>query len=115
MPDTAFAVPPASHPRLAEPFACDPDTGAAVKLINARAVTVYLWHYPLITVAVLALTPLAITYGSPGYYVLLLAVELVLVAISVAAFGWVEDVAARRRPSLWPLSKPKPKVLEPVG
>jgi peptidoglycan/LPS O-acetylase OafA/YrhL len=87
----------------------------AVKLINARAVTVYLWHYPLIAVAVLLLTPLALTFGSPGYDVLLIAVELVLVALAVAAFGWVEDLAARKKPALWPLRKPKPAAREPVA
>jgi peptidoglycan/LPS O-acetylase OafA/YrhL len=86
---------------------------AAVRLINARAVTVYLWHYPLITVAVFLLTPLSLAYGTPGYVVLLIALELVLVSLAVAALGWVEDLAARRRPSIWPLSKPRPAP-EPV-
>jgi peptidoglycan/LPS O-acetylase OafA/YrhL len=86
----------------------------AVRLINARAVTVYLWHYPLISVAVLALTPLALTYGTPGYFALLLVVELILVSAAVAAFGWVEDLAAHRKPSWWPLRRPKERVLEPV-
>jgi CubicO group peptidase (beta-lactamase class C family) len=36
MVDTGFFAPEASHDRLAEPFETDPDTGAAVKLINAR-------------------------------------------------------------------------------
>jgi peptidoglycan/LPS O-acetylase OafA/YrhL len=88
---------------------------AAVRLINARAVTVYLWHYPLISVALLLLTPLALTYGTPAYFAVLLLLELVLVSAAVAAFGWVEDLAARRRPALWPLRKPKERVLEPVN
>jgi CubicO group peptidase (beta-lactamase class C family) len=36
MVDTAFHVPPAKHARLAEAFAKDPETGAAVQLIEVR-------------------------------------------------------------------------------
>ena len=37
MPDTGFTVAPVEHARIAEPFACDPDSGAALKLFDARA------------------------------------------------------------------------------
>lgn len=36
MPDTGFWVPPAQQSRIAEPFAADPDTGAAVSLKEIR-------------------------------------------------------------------------------
>ncbi|MBV9112048.1 MAG: beta-lactamase family protein [Hyphomicrobiales bacterium] len=36
MHDTGFFAPPEKHDRLAEPFATDPDTGAAVTLIETR-------------------------------------------------------------------------------
>ena len=36
MVDTGFAVPPAHHARIAEPFAVDPDSGAPIKLFDAR-------------------------------------------------------------------------------
>jgi len=36
MTDTAFYVPEDKHDRIAEPFAHDPDTGAAVQLLDAR-------------------------------------------------------------------------------
>ncbi len=36
MKDTAFAVMPAQHQRIAEPFAIDPDSGTAVHLINVK-------------------------------------------------------------------------------
>jgi peptidoglycan/LPS O-acetylase OafA/YrhL len=78
---------------------------AAVRLINARAVTIYLWHFPLISVAVLLLAPLGLTYGSPGFLAVLLLAVLLLVAVAVAALGWVEDIAARRPPALWPLGQ----------
>jgi peptidoglycan/LPS O-acetylase OafA/YrhL len=78
---------------------------AAVQLINARAVTIYLWHYPLISVAVLLLAPLPLVYGTPGFFAALLTTVLLLVAVVVAVLGWVEDVAARRPPALWPLGR----------
>ncbi len=36
MVDTGFHVPTVSHPRLAEPFAKDPDTGADVQVLDVR-------------------------------------------------------------------------------
>jgi CubicO group peptidase (beta-lactamase class C family) len=36
MSDTGFHAPPRKHDRLAEPFDIDPDTGAAIKLIETR-------------------------------------------------------------------------------
>ena len=36
MVDTAFAVPPAEHHRIAEPFANDPDGGVAMRLMDIR-------------------------------------------------------------------------------
>ncbi len=36
MVDTAFHVPPRNHPRLAEAFASDPDSGAPVQLLEVR-------------------------------------------------------------------------------
>ena len=36
MTDTAFHVPPHHHSRLAEPFATDPESGAAVRLLEVR-------------------------------------------------------------------------------
>ncbi|GAC1509514.1 MAG: serine hydrolase domain-containing protein [Steroidobacteraceae bacterium] len=37
MVDTAFHVPPRNHPRLAEAFASDPDSGAPVHLLEVRS------------------------------------------------------------------------------
>jgi peptidoglycan/LPS O-acetylase OafA/YrhL len=79
-----------------------PAVSAAVDLINARAVTIYLWHYPLITVAVFVMVHLGLVWGTPAYIVVILVIEVALILVSVAALGWVEDVAAQRRPVLWP-------------
>lgn len=79
----------------------------AVTLINARAVTVYLWHniaiaavWPVLTV--LALDDLGDRLGPAAD--LLAALALTLLAVLV--FGWAEDLAARRRPRIWPPAAP---------
>ena len=82
---------------------------AAVRVINARAVTIYLWHYPLITLAVMVMTFLAVPWDSPEYLALMLLVEVAFVVVAVMAFGWVEDIAGKRRPALWPsANRPRP-------
>ncbi|GID32356.1 acyltransferase family protein [Paractinoplanes brasiliensis] len=75
----------------------------AVTLINGRAVTIYLWHniaiaavWPLL--AVLALDDLDDRLGA----VVALVLTLALTSVAVPAFGWAEDLAARRPPRLWP-------------
>ncbi|MGC4750319.1 acyltransferase family protein [Micromonospora sp. DT201] len=74
----------------------------AVTVVNRRALTIYLWHMPF----VVALTPLVGVVGwSPRQPVgLAIRVLLVfaLVGLVTLAVGWVEDVAARRRPELIP-------------
>ncbi|MER7883434.1 acyltransferase [Streptomyces fimicarius] len=82
-----------------------------VTLANNRAVTIYLWHNLLI----LATVPLIdllwkIPYvdahlGSTveaGYTLLMTLLIWPLLALVIVAVGWVEDVAAQRRPRLWP-------------
>lgn len=76
--------------------------GRIVTMVNSRALTVYLWHMPI----VVGLTALAIRVGwdlSTGTGIgLHLAVVALVVTAAVALLGWVEDVAARRRPVLLP-------------
>jgi hypothetical protein len=69
-----------------------------VTVINARAVTIYVWHDAAI--AVLALS-VATTRVHLSHLAELPAV-LALTGCAVLAFGWVEDLAARRRPRLLP-------------
>jgi len=77
----------------------------AIRLINARAVTIYLWHNPLISLAGLLLTAAALDDTGPFNRPVLLTAVLLLTAVAVAAFGWVEDLAAHRAPGLWPLPR----------
>jgi peptidoglycan/LPS O-acetylase OafA/YrhL len=75
---------------------------ATVTLLNNRAVTVYLWHNIAIAALWPALTVVALDdLGAPEAPVAL-AGTLVLVAGAIVAFGWAEDLAAGRRPALWP-------------
>ncbi|MEU1366883.1 hypothetical protein ABZ454_12185 [Streptomyces sp. NPDC005803] len=84
-----------------------PVAARVVKVLSARAVTVYLWH----EVALMASVPLIDLMGdvpAPERHLpldspwLQFAVVRVLVAGAVVLVGWVEDVAARRRPRLVP-------------
>lgn len=84
-----------------------PFLGRFVALVNARAVTIYLWHnvlidlsYPIedkLAAAVPALS--GVVYNSIWNF----GVIWVLIAGAVLVFGWVEDVAARRSPRLFPV------------
>ncbi|MGW5214564.1 acyltransferase family protein [Streptomyces sp. NPDC004051] len=83
-----------------------------VTLSNNRAVTIYLWHNLLI----LATVPLVdLLYRVPflqsergveaigsTYTLWMFALVWPLIGLAVLAVGWVEDLAAKRRPRLWP-------------
>lgn len=95
----------------------------AIRLINARAVTIYLWHYPMITAAGILLAAVTLDDTGPWTNPLMLTTVLLLTTVAIAALGWVEDLAAHRRPALWPLShrarpapvKPTPETDTPVA
>ncbi|MDX3348921.1 acyltransferase family protein [Streptomyces anthocyanicus] len=78
-----------------------------VTVFNARAVTVYLWHELALVLAVPLIDRLWDVPAFEAYLPLesqwfLLGVGWVLIAVFVLLFGWVEDVAARKRPRLLP-------------
>jgi peptidoglycan/LPS O-acetylase OafA/YrhL len=82
---------------------------SAVAVLNARAVTVYLWHNVMIAAAwpllgLVALGDLGVLDGP-----VTLAAVLLLTAGATAMVGWVEDLAARRRPRLWPGPSTRPR------
>ncbi|MGW4301936.1 acyltransferase family protein [Streptomyces sp. NPDC004646] len=90
-------------PRLLRPF------DRLITLLNSRAVTIYLWHNICILIASTLWDQLWRFETLELHFTWLLesswpelAVTWVLVALCVLAFGWVEDLAARRRPRLWP-------------
>jgi hypothetical protein len=88
-----------------------------VTLSNNRAVTIYLWHNLLIafTFPILdkayelpfmqsegAVSMLDSTYD---YWPFVLVWPML--AVAIVAFGWMEDLAAKRRPRLWPNGRKK--------
>jgi peptidoglycan/LPS O-acetylase OafA/YrhL len=85
-------------------------------VLNARALTIYLWHVPV----VVAVTQFGERNGLPivgwvGISWRVVAVS-VLLGLLIAAFGWIEDVAAARRPVLVPGRRiPVPVSPAPTG
>ncbi|WP_345339821.1 glycosyltransferase, partial [Actinomycetospora succinea] len=88
-----------------------PLLGRLVTVVNARAITIYLWH----NVAIAFAPSIGDMFGwdSEGQH-FLIAVWLIIVA--VLAFGWVEDLAAGRSLSLLPdgrgKARPAKRVVE---
>ena len=80
----------------------------AVELLNARAVTVYLWHMPAGMLAAVGLSSIALS-GWADNVALRLTVVWLLTAGGVGLLGWVEDPAARRSPALIPRTSTAPK------
>jgi peptidoglycan/LPS O-acetylase OafA/YrhL len=75
-----------------------------VTLLNARAVTIYLWHNIAIDAVWPVLAVLALDDVGHLTDPVELATALAITGGAVLAFGWVEDLAARRRPRLLPLT-----------
>ncbi|MFE0676657.1 acyltransferase [Streptomyces sp. NPDC058867] len=89
-----------------------------VTLSNNRAVTIYLWHNLLIMATVPILDLLynlpfmenerAVAALDSTYLIWMFFLVWPLIALAVLAVGWVEDLAAKRSPRLWPDgSKPR--------
>lgn len=79
-----------------------PWLGKLVTLVNARAITIYLWHNIAIDLAV----PVDDWLGWESLYAQL-GVSVVLTAVAVLAFGWIEDLAGRRPVQLLPTGPPR--------
>jgi peptidoglycan/LPS O-acetylase OafA/YrhL len=73
-----------------------------VTVLNARALTVYLWHVPLLVLITHAGEDAGWPIRGPLGNGWRLVVVFALVALVVLAAGWVEDLAAGRRPVLVP-------------
>ena len=74
-----------------------PGLGRLVTVINARAVTIYLWH----NVAIALAGPINERLGWPSLGALI-GTSVVLTTVFALGLGWVEDLAAGRRPALLP-------------
>ncbi|CQR63776.1 Integral Membrane Protein [Streptomyces leeuwenhoekii] len=80
-----------------------------ITLLNSRAVTIYLWHNVCILAAATMWDQLwgVDVLGEHFSWLLdspwpVLAFTWVLIGGCVVWFGWMEDLAAKRRPRLWP-------------
>ncbi|SDZ25975.1 Peptidoglycan/LPS O-acetylase OafA/YrhL, contains acyltransferase and SGNH-hydrolase domains [Micromonospora pattaloongensis] len=74
----------------------------AVTVLNQRALTIYLWHMPIL-LGIFALTaPFGVNRTTWPGLALQLTLLALLVALAVVLFGWVEDLAARRRLAVLP-------------
>ncbi|MFE3030070.1 acyltransferase [Streptomyces canus] len=83
-----------------------------VTLSNNRAVTIYLWHNLLImaTVPIIDQAYNLPFMQSDRAVAALDATDMVwmfvlvwpLIGLAILAFGWIEDLAAKRKPRLWP-------------
>jgi peptidoglycan/LPS O-acetylase OafA/YrhL len=85
-------------------------------VLNARALTIYLWHVPV----VVAVTQWGERQGLriDGFTGITwrIVTVFVLLAALVATFGWIEDLAAGRRPALLPGRRiPVPVSPAPAG
>lgn len=81
------------QPRI-EPWLEGRRPRAVTTWFSRRSLTVYLWH----GAALWAVTELAL----PGGLAVRFVATSVFVVAAVVAVGWLEDVAARRPPQLWP-------------
>ncbi|MFI1988383.1 acyltransferase [Actinoplanes sp. NPDC020271] len=85
-------------------LSCSPAVGQhrILTALNSRALSIYLWHIPVLVLVTrfgeAHRLPIA---GVIGYGWRLVAVA-VLLGVVLALVGWVEDVAAGRRPALLP-------------
>jgi peptidoglycan/LPS O-acetylase OafA/YrhL len=86
----------------------------AITLLNSRAVTIYLWHNICILVAATLWDRLwgftVLEQNIPGLLESpwpVLVLVWVLIGGCVLAFGWMEDLAAKQKPRLWPRGEPR--------
>lgn len=81
-----------------------------VTLASNRAVTIYLWHQSALMFSVPLTDQLWKLSGNLTYEellqrfdpILMFLVAWPLIGLAVMCCGWVEDIAAKRRPRLWP-------------
>lgn len=81
----------------------------AITLINNRAITIYLWHIVLLIATVPLIDQLwkvpILEQTVPwllNSQALQFAAVWLMLGLVILAVGWVEDIAARRPPRLWP-------------
>jgi hypothetical protein len=81
-----------------------PRTARLLAAVNSRVLTVYLWHQTAIGLTVLAAGRWQVDLARGAGRLFLVTGVVMLLMVAVVGFGWVEDLAARRRPALLPRS-----------
>jgi hypothetical protein len=79
-----------------------PKLAATITALNARAVSIYIWHLPVLLVVGVILGVLGIDPFSLSGRLAALPIGAALLALTVAAVGWIEDLAAKRPPAIIP-------------
>jgi len=82
-------------------------TDRLVTIFNSRAVSIYLWHEIALVLAVPLIdrfwdVPAFEQYLPLDSQWFLFGIGWLLLAVMIPLVGWVEDVAARKRPRLLP-------------
>jgi peptidoglycan/LPS O-acetylase OafA/YrhL len=83
-----------------------------VTWLNSRAVSVYLWHFPAYGIGAWLARDLLGAGWDEVHALVSFAVAVPLTFVFATAFGWLEDLAARRPPVLVP--RPRPRAPRPV-
>lgn len=73
-----------------------------IRSVNARALTIYVWHLPALFAAAGLLTLGGVDLSKTGGVAATFGLGILLTGAAVLSVGWVEDVAARRKPLLLP-------------
>lgn len=74
-----------------------------VTIVNGRAMVIYVWHNVAIQLSYPVGTWLGVwQFGDTGGTALCAVIAVLLTIAGMLAFGWIEDVAAQRRPQLLP-------------
>lgn len=79
-----------------------PRLARIVSTVNARAITIYVWQLPVLFLTGALLQMAGVTPLTTEMKIASLLVGAPLTAVAVLLVGWVEDVAARRKPALLP-------------
>jgi peptidoglycan/LPS O-acetylase OafA/YrhL len=79
-----------------------PKLSALISALNARAVSIYIWHLPVLLVVGAILGVFGIDPFSMEGRAAALPIGAVLLTLTVASVGWIEDLAAKRKPTIVP-------------
>lgn len=98
-----------------ERVAVGPVARPVIAFVNRRALTIYLWSMPGIYISRVLMPVEGSLLRLAGIAVASLALTTVVILAACVAFGWIEDIAARRSPQWWPRNSPAAPAQSPRG